>query len=233
MTSRLSSLSIVFVLGALGCAASNVASEPVPEEDWVRAYSEARCEQRFRCCTVEEREAWGALGPLSTSAEECVAEAVELREELFGDAERDPRARYDAAVAGRCVAAISALTCEEYVDALSDRGTRLAACDGLFVPTVEDGGACTVSAQCVSGFCDQPSFPEEGVCASPPTEGEPCHDVCADGLFCDLETEICRARLADGAECVVDDYCVNDCVGRDPRNIYSRGTCGVRTTCAP
>jgi len=232
MTTWYRSLVAALAVGALGCSSSTPASEPVPEEDWLRAYSEARCEIRFRCCTASEREAWHSrAAPPPATEEECVAQALELGG-FFGGSAGD---RWDAAAAGRCVTALSSLTCDEYVDVLEDRGADLAACGQMIRPTVEDGGACVGDGQCFSGYCDSLEIGEEGVCGEPPTEGEPCFSACADGLFCDNETDprTCQREREDGAECRLDEQCVTDCVGRDPLNIHSLGTCGVRTTCAP
>jgi len=226
----------VALLFGLGCSESVPAAEPVPEEDWVRAFSEARCERLFACCTAEERAAWlSTTGSPPATAEECVEEAVSTIEDLFGDRERDPRVRYDADAAGRCSAAIASLTCDELYGVYGDRGFELEACDAIFVPTVEDGAACAASGQCLSGYCARDRVDEEGVCGDPPRAGEPCElGTCADGLFCDLESRLCRTQRADGEPCRFDDDCVHDCVGReDLFSIESRGTCGVRTTCAP
>lgn len=71
--------------------------------------------------------------------------------------------------------------------------------------TSEIGAAATCYAS--DGlYCDT-SLPEPQ-CAPLPTEGEPCTTLCADGLFCNRQTQLCEPRRTSGDCLESPDACV-------------------------
>ncbi|MEZ4380885.1 MAG: Dickkopf N-terminal cysteine-rich domain-containing protein [Nannocystaceae bacterium] len=127
---------------------------------------------------------------------------------------------YDGEAAKQCLDSIRESTCSGDIfgaDADTD------ACDQVFTGTVDNGGACWFSEQCVSGSCDLGDCVEaccEGTCIATPPDvgvGEDCTGAanCVSGSYCDFNSGLCAAAIGDGGTCGSDYECATDlyCLG--------------------
>lgn len=96
-----------------------------------------------------------------------------------------------------CAAAMEALGC----DLLTSRGPD--ACDEVFEGTVDEGGACTLTAECKGELICKADEACPGVCAQRQPAGEPCtdNDHCVDGLVCGEDSGVCETPSVEGDAC--------------------------------
>jgi hypothetical protein len=113
---------------------------------------------------------------------------------------------YDAKAAKECLDSAREAECGGFFfeDGPSD------ACDEVFIGTIEDGDACWIDEQCVSGACqiaDCMNACCQGVCVAPPPDagiGEDCSaQDCVSGAYCDYtaEASTCKALKGVGEGC--------------------------------
>lgn len=138
------------------------------------------------------------------------------------------RTTFDGARAAECVAALEALSCDEYsarVSLMADASQGCSPLTGL----VADGGACGAPWECVSGYCGGVSSGVEGTCAPLPTAGAECPTgQCAEGLRCDPGTSTCVEPKADGAECSIDGECASNGCSEEQD---TPGVCNAPSVC--
>ncbi|MBU1243025.1 hypothetical protein KKD52_06040, partial [Myxococcota bacterium] len=144
---------------------------------------------------------------------------------------------YDAEKGYACIEAMKALACDEFGDlepeacngtftgTIDDNGECFlneecvsgycnteTACPGTCEPAVATGDACDSSDQCITGA--KCILGECAVFSAPVTAGNPCdsnEDWCATGLYCNPDTNVCAARIAQDQDCdnVSDQECVS------------------------
>ncbi len=119
-------------------------------------------------------------------------------------------------------------------------------CQRIYAPNVGPGGACEADMQCIwpehgraecywpadaDKYCLQIQFVGEGgACDSLDTECDP-----AANLYCDLGTDTCLPRKAEGEPCASSDHCAEElrCQGRTCAPRAATGeACGTTNDCA-
>jgi len=195
------------------------------------ALAEASCNKHEECCTAEEFMD-ATLG--SENAAECKAVLTgfgSLLTNVLDDSIEAGRVIYHPDRMEDCLAAIDALSCAEFKDNGEINDSR---CEDPFEGQVADGGECANDFDCVSNYCSGDSMDFEGnltfgVCADDPVAGLPCDEGrCADSAFCDFETDLCEALLADGEACTSDNQCKSE---ECDTTTSSPGSCVASTTC--
>jgi MYXO-CTERM domain-containing protein len=117
---------------------------------------------------------------------------------------------YDGAKMGTCIAGLGALSCADWVTGLADPP----GCTDAFVPKVAVGGACQQDAECIGGTCAGADTtvmpPVDGACKARIAHGAACaiEDTCVDGDYCD---GTCTSHKAGGAACTSSDQCGYAC----------------------
>lgn len=120
------------------------------------------------------------------------------------------RSTWDGMHAAECIAALEALSCDEYSARVTVMGDASLECNPI-TGLVVDGGACGAPWECASGYCEGVSTGVEGTCAPLPILGAECPTgQCAEGLRCDFATGTCVEPKADGAECASDGECASN-----------------------
>jgi len=183
------------------------------------------CERQWDCCTdVEITEQYMGItidGEAITTEEKCVEFSNALLTGFltaqFKDSLAKGRIDYDGAAAADCVAAMEAVSCDQYNN---DASLVAGGCDRPFVTAkVANGGGCTEDYECTSNNCvgestslGEPSV--DGACMPIPNEGESCDDNCAGDLICDFDQatsmDICQPMRTNGAPCNIDSQCASD-----------------------
>ncbi len=124
-----------------------------------------------------------------------------------------------------CAAANDAASCAEYRAA-----GPLDAC--LPVPGErEDGTACALNSECLSGYCRTPLGSACGSCAALPVAGDTCADTGDCGptsLYCHPDSSTCQVYATAGEACSREVRCApgSSCVGPMPA---MAGTCVANT----
>lgn len=195
----------------LATAACGGDDDPVAYADLPAELADALCSYAYRCCDATElADQFGGFDPPVTDEASCRVAMTEFYQGLIGGdpAVASGRIRYDAAVAGTCVAAVRGATCGTSNQVFRDR------CDAVFVGAVGAGGACADNDECAAGLCDQTAGAAEGTCVTPPTAGMACVDeACAASAYCEFQPatsqDLCVAKRADGELCTAGRECVN------------------------
>lgn len=199
-----------FVVTALTMVACG-GDDPIAYDDLPAELADALCSYAYRCCDAAElADQFGGFDPPVTDEASCRVAMTEFYQGLVGGdpAVASGRIRYDAEVAGTCVAAVRGATCGTSSQVFRDR------CDAVFVGAVGAGGACADNDECAAGLCDRAAGAAEGTCATPPTAGMACVDeACADSAYCELQPTTgqyqCVAKRADGGLCASGLECVS------------------------
>lgn len=189
----------------------------VPEELTITEYAErfaaATCAQAVGCCAPIELHYQFAFADTPVrdraSCEAYLGSLFDLEALVRPSIDRG-RSTWDGVRAAECVAALEALSCEEYSARVTVMGDASIDCSPI-TGLVADGGACGAPWECVSAHCRGVGTGVEGTCAPPPGVGEECPTArCAEGLRCDLATSTCVVPKADGAECASDGECASN-----------------------
>ena len=131
---------------------------------------------------------------------------------------------YDAKAAKECLDSLRDGACD--ADFLFGDDAPSDACNKVFQGTVDNGGACWIDEQCVSGACQAGDCGMaccQGTCIAPPPDaaiGQDCSaQDCVDGAYCDYDfmtgEMTCKAIKQAGAECGGDNECAGSlaCLG--------------------
>jgi hypothetical protein len=127
------------------------------------------------------------------------------------------RLAHNPALAAKCYADVDkevAQGCASRFDLAGFLRTN-ASCNGTFAGTVDVGGACRGNIECKDGLtCVGSTADVDGTCRTTPVIGETCgaattfifgtHRDCVPEAYCNLDTDKCTLRKADGAECLGD-----------------------------
>lgn len=190
-----------------GCPAEDNEPMPTPLTPTARAvmaYAEASCALAFACCTDAERRGF----QLTVDNEaDCVGGAYFASGDAIAAAEAAIAAGtgvLDVDTASRCHDALTASIANCAEETLFDRECEGAAHAAFLAPLVDDGEACSVDIECLSGVC------VDAACLSLPRLGEACSPgncagelLCLDGVCAD------PVRLDDGGACNADDQCLS------------------------
>ena len=146
-------------LSSLACSPSNGggSATPVSEDQFPQAAAKVLCETVAPCCKAAQ---------LAYEETSCKTTAVRDFTSFLTESST-PNNRYDAAAAGNCLSVLkSELEACKSFDEAAD-----IACSAVFVGTVQAGGACTNSGDCVAPnhckFDPASANATSGVCASP------------------------------------------------------------------
>jgi len=158
----------------------------------------------FASALIDARCAYFVRCGVAASAAECRAfyERVAVENPSTNAAIDDGKVEYHEGVVQDCFDAYAALSCDQTLQA----GDELDVCNGVLTGTVTAGGTCAFNVECESKNCVVPTCGMAcctGTCAEPqvlPGRGEACTALCADGLFCDVDST-CKEPLAEGAAC--------------------------------
>jgi hypothetical protein len=169
------SVSTLFAFAACSgstSSGSGAAADPIPEDQLLRAYAAAICNNIGSCCEVE-----GFVHDQNKCGE-VVLEELELPNTADG------RVVYDANAAGACVRATAeaAKNCREIF---------AVECDDVFKGTLAPGEACTSSIECASAGVDEVRCEYESkVCVVSPRGavgdgcGATCNETESGGIEC-------------------------------------------------
>jgi hypothetical protein len=126
---------------------------------------------------------------------------------------------YDAAAARACLDSLRGASCTGFFD---EGFADDEACDRIFRGTIDDGNACWIGEQCISGRCNAIECMMaccQGTCIAPPPEaaiGQDCTggQDCVAGAYCDLDSGLCAADRTEGAACPAGYECGSglDCI---------------------
>lgn len=185
-------------LGAVvAFVAASACSQPASTDDVMSFFdrrSRVICEKNFECCTG------GQL--LSPSIESCVeSDRLYAARQQVASAVRDGTGSFDAKAGAGCLAAVEALDCSGWADAIA--GADPAACRAVIRGNGRVGAGCATDYECGSLYCDQSAGAKAGVCKEKGEVGATCQAFepgCVEGVSC-LASGVCTARLAAGGSC--------------------------------
>jgi hypothetical protein len=194
-------------VGGLGCGGSS-SSSSVSLDQLPDAYSQAICDQNFKCASAADIMGRTKQDCLDTNKGIFQFVLPQLRASVTKG-----REAYDAAKMGECIAAVRALSCDQWVAGNAEP----ASCNEAIAPKVALGGACGGSGDCIGGFCDgadsSTNPPKDGVCTATVATGGACtsSEECGDKEYCDSTAQTCTAKKVGGTACTSDDQCTNSC----------------------
>ena len=196
-------------IAAAGCGGStgdgSSSATPVPADQFVSAFVDAVCDNLGPCCQKSG---------LKYDAAGCKAVGME---EFASDFKPDlPNTLYDAAAAGKCVAAVknAATTCSDF-DGIDEL------CSRILKGTLPEGATCTEDEECAApangrADCDYAIDAQNGKCVVQARGklGEGCSDTCtesASSISCSGGSG--GASSSGNATCYTNDgvYCDGTC----------------------
>jgi len=180
--------------GSIGCGDSGVTLGNLPGKR-----AQAVCAQNFKCCSAADlmNEKDGMDNPLTQ--QQCVQNIStqwSFTVQTISDGQAKGRVAYDQPKAEACIAAIKAMSCDDWNSGLKQPPE----CAQAFVPKVAVGGKCDSEFECIAGFCDG-----DDASSDPPKLGM-CKPSVAHGAACTF-ADTCVAQKAGGAACVGDNEC--------------------------
>jgi hypothetical protein len=167
-----------------GTGGPDAAPPPGPITDLGPRIRAARCHWLYTCCNADERAVEEAQWGFTDEAS-CVMKAPAAD---FASAVALGTVELTNQGAEACAAAVEALDCDGW-RAADEPDVDVPACAGAITGTVPNYQGCTASSQCASKVCT------DGSCQDPPDLGEPCTEVCAEGLVClynDMAMLVCQ-----------------------------------------
>ena len=207
----------------LGLVLALPACGQVAYEDLSAEQTDALCEYLVRCGYATDEglcaSVWGVFSRQDPNLDAAVDN---------GSVE------YDAKAAKECLESIRDAACDADFF-LGDAPDE--ACEKVFQGTVDNGGACFIDEQCVSGTCHAADCDMaccQGTCIAPPPDaaiGQDCSaQDCVDGAYCHYDFEAstftCLATKPAGAACDSgDDECAGSlaCVGGTCQELPAEG----------
>jgi hypothetical protein len=189
----------------------------VPLEEMPTRLGAMACGLLYSCCTSEQLGA----NPFAGSTEaECRSNYTTLFTLIVPEVNQSitqGRLRYDGEALEACATQVEEAGCAGTIDDPLE-------CEGVFVPLVESGGACTQQGECIDSACigGDPGADIDGACGAPQANGATCtdDDECASG-YCD--GILCAPKVANGEACTTDAQCTSDFCNPD-------GECATTTS---
>jgi hypothetical protein len=219
----------IVCMTALGCGGGGgIGLDQLPA-----ARAQAVCAQNFKCNSAADL--MNELGDMDKpiTQPECV---MNIQAEWFvtvssiSDGQAKGRVAYDQPKAEACIAAIKAMSCDDWNSGLKEPPE----CAQAFAAKVAVGGKCQTELECIDGVCvganSSTDPPTDGVCTAKAGAGQACMsvdlttDTCADGNYCEGKT--CAAKKAGGVACTGD----NECGSGNCND--TTGMCSGYVTCA-
>ena len=196
---------------APGCGCGGGGSGDVPFNRLADGYAAAFCHKNFVCCDAAETGVAAAEIP----AKEALCRTNLANEWAVFVAPYAPliaqgRIIYRGDRARLCFDEIAAKPCAESGD--SGELRLYPDCLHIYEGTIALGGACTVSDECMDGFCS--SSTGTGACTAYGRIGESCGGgACQPELFCARDasgaTMVCATPSLNGATCVRNSDCAS------------------------
>ena len=147
------------------------------------------CDLVFRCCSDWDQ-FFASGGGTQEDCEQRTAFSFWLSVDGLDDSIDEGRLAYDGEALYRCHQSSRDFSCAElYAGGVPPHcGPE----DPWFEPLVPIGGHCQRDADCIDGYCDNPTGGADGVCAQHLAIGEPCESSheCVRG-FCHIDTNVC------------------------------------------
>ncbi len=176
----------LFALVALagGCTSS------VDYNNFVTALIDARCTYFVRCGVAASTTECRAFYLRVTADNPSTDAAIDAGKIIYHDD-----------VAGDCIAAYAALSC----DTTEQPTGALDVCNGVLTGVMQEGSPCAFDKECESNNCvgEATATCSAGSCAPAmalPAIGQPCTAFCQGDAYCGADS-ICHAPLAEGAAC--------------------------------
>ncbi len=175
-------------------------AEPIAFTDYKSTFVEQYCNHLFKCPEKQDESRMAVL----ENKEKCISYFSKIMQ-FIGDAEIEAynqgRIIYNEQKAGACMEVIKNLSCDYNTDLAPEE------CKNIITGTVEDGGVCNVSEECINGSCDTTKTCPS-TCQPFVLEGESCLDNknCEPGTECLSNGAICvtvKTNLAENEECRV------------------------------
>jgi hypothetical protein len=205
---------------AVGCGGSSNdddenGSGAIPIESFPARLAATACKSLYQCCSDAQRAENIFSGNTEAECRANYSALFTLGMPEWNQSIGKGRLRYDGNAASVCLSRLDSAGCTESVDA---------ACDGIFVPLVRSGGACTQQGECIDSAClgGDSTNDVDGECGPPLANGADCTDdaECTSN-YCDGLA--CASRSVNGAACLSDaecesEYCEADGFCGEPSN---------------
>lgn len=167
------------------------------------------CKLTYQCCTNAQRAENPFVGDTEAECRSNISAFLTLGVPDLNRSISKGRMRYDGGALSSCLAQLEAAGCNAVA-------VDPAQCDGVFVPLVESGGACTHHDECIDGVCHggDSTNDMDGTCGTPLPDGADCvdSDECASG-YCDRLS--CAAQAPNGGSCTSDEECASEVCDAD------------------
>lgn len=215
-----------------------IGADPVAFADLYGKVAAAYCDRVFACCDMNEAHAIGVIPytdsrPDIPDAAACTTymttwiQSQGLLSAISHDV-GSGAVDYDAQRAGDCLASMTTMACDAFGHDVS--GFRDMRACSPFVANKASGDACAWDQQCPTEYCTSPDAGGDPVCRDKPALGAQCPvGVCDGDNYCDFNDGTCKAPLANGADCVFDDYCTSGWCSYD-NSTGDTGICSVAET---
>lgn len=205
---------IGLLMAAPGCSGGNGgdSSGDVPFNRLAAGYAAVLCHKDVVCC--DDSELGSNPNPdraaLEATCRPNFANAMAVFLEPYAPLISAGRIIYHGDHARLCLDEIAAQPCEEWGG--NYPLDRYPACRQIYEGTIALGGACTLSDECIDGYCSSSSG--GGACVAYQQNGESCPGPCRPELLClpDIASgaaKVCAPPLPDGAACDRDLDCAS------------------------
>jgi len=195
-------LALSLALGAAGCRCARFEPSELDLDDFSRSFSEAFCQQLFRCCQPNEIADIG--GSRFADEKSCLRHHEGLtRQYLVQPIQRaiaEGRARYRPDRAAACLA----LARKDGCGGWTDMNAIFESCPDIFEGARAAGEACHSALDCPAEHACLKNG-EQKLCVALLASDAPCRPDqgpgCRTDAFCDEESQKCLPRKAAGSPC--------------------------------
>jgi hypothetical protein len=191
----------------------------IPLEGFPTAIATSACKLVYQCCTTAQRAENPFVGSTEAACRSNYGALFTLVVPEMNQSITQGRLRYDGEALAACLATFEASGCSGTID-------DPAQCEGVFIPLVESGGACTQQGECIDTAClgGDPGNDTDGVCGAPQANGADCtdDDECSSGYCSGLA---CEPQLPNGEDCFTDSECESGFC--DLNGVCAQGTSAV------
>jgi hypothetical protein len=176
----------------------------IPLESMPARLGGTLCKLSYQCCTAAQREGNLFIGTTEAECKSNYQTILALGVPEINQSISKKRMRYDGNALASCLSRLESAGC-------NSTAADAVACDGVFIPLVPSGGACTAQGECVTGGCfgADATNDVDGMCGAPVANGTDCDDdqQCASGYCNGLS---CEAKVPNGSACSTDAECESD-----------------------
>lgn len=199
---------LLLSLVAVGCGGSSDGDDDDGAgsgiENMPSSLARSICKLVYQCCSTTERAENPFVGNTEAECRSNYSTFLTLAVPEMNQSITKGRMRYDGGALSSCLSQLEAAGCD-------GGAADPAQCEGVFVPLVRSGGACTQQGECIDSVClgGDSTNDIDGTCGAPLPDGADCIDSAeCEGGFCDGLT--CAAQLPNGSSCFLDEECVSD-----------------------